>query len=290
MDARRSLTAPRIVAFADDAHGAAATTSGVSTTTDGGLTWHRASDSSLDSAASSACGYAGQQHLWVGGATGHLCVSEDGGVEWTGNSISASESAAQRVGVLSPASASTRPGGQVKLRMEHVPAGWTVDITGSPAYPASAQLKSLATRVSSGAENQDQVVTIPRTAAPGYHYTIGLSHRGGPLRLETAIQLSTLKPSRASVTRGGAVSFSGIVPTQGHLGTKAGKSKYVYLYKSTRSATKGFRLVKRYRANGYGKYTAGLDRPTRTSWYLVLYAGDAWYWEATTPVAKVVVK
>ena len=286
-----ALVAAQDVAFVDDDHGAAATTfEGVFTTDDGGLTWQKGTAGSAGPVPSYACCYADSQHIWAGGATGALSVSADGGDRWTGTSVAAFEQDAQRVGVLSPASASTAPGGQVKLRMQNIPLGWTVDITGSPAYPASAQPRSLATRVSSGAENQDQLVTIPRTAAPRYLYTVGLSHRGGPLHLETAVQLSTLKSSRAVVSRGGTVNFSGIVPTQGHLGTRAGKSKYVYLYKSTRSATKGFRLVKRYRANGYGKYAAGLDRPTRTSWYLVLYAADAWYWEATTPVVKVVVK
>jgi hypothetical protein len=273
------------VTFADDLHGTVAATYGVSTTADGGLTWHSVSGGPSGSAAS----YAGGQSVWVGGATGHLSLSEDGGAEWTSNSISASESDAQRVGVLSPASASIRPGGQVKLRMEHVPAGWTVDITGYPSYPSSSAVRLLKSVVSTGQERRDQVITVPGTAEPGYGYVLGLRHRGGPLYLETAVQLSTLKASRATVTRGSSVSFSGVVPTQGHLGSKAGKSKYVYLFKSTQSATKGFRLVKRYRANGYGKY-AGSDRPAMTSWYSILYAGDEWYWEATTPVVKVAVK
>jgi photosystem II stability/assembly factor-like uncharacterized protein len=284
-----ALSDARDVAFADDAHGTATTSSGVFTTADGGLTWHRASDSTPGSSAFYACDYAGQ-NVWVGGASGHLCLSEDGGVEWTGTGISVSESDAQRVGVLSPASASTKPGGRVKVRMEHVPAGWTVDITGHPSFPASSSVKALKAVVSAGRERQDQVITVPGTAEPGYFYVVGLRHRGGPLYLETAVQLSTLKSSGATVARGGAVSFSGIVPTQGHMGSRAGKSKYVYLYKSTLSATRGFRLVKRYRANGYGKYTAGPDKPTKTSWYTVLYPGDGWYWQATTPVVKVAVK
>ena len=273
------------VAFVDDAHGTAAAAFGVSTTADGGLTWHKRSGSPSGSAAA----YAGQ-HVWVGGATGHLSLSDDDGVKWTGNSISASEADAQRFGVLSPATASTRPGGQVKLRMEHVPAGWTVDVTGRPSFPASSSSRPLRSILSTGAERQDQVITIPGTAAPGYSYVLGLGHRGGPLYLETAVQLSTLKPSRATLARGATVSFSGIVPTQGHMGSTAGKSKYVYLYRSTRSASKGFRLVKRYRANGYGKYVAGSDRPAKTSWYVVVYPGDDWYWQATTPVVKVIVK
>ena len=70
----------------------------------------------------------------------------------------------------------------------------------------------------------------------------------------------------------------------------AGKRKAVYLFKSTRSATRGFKFVRKVYCNGYGAYKAGSQKPARTTWYVCLYAADSWYWEALTPTVKVTVR
>jgi hypothetical protein len=44
--------------------------------------------------------------------------------------------------------------------------------------------------------------------------------------------------------------------------------------------------VGRVKANGLGRYARFL-RPTRTTWYVVRYPGDDWYWHAYTSVLKV---
>jgi len=128
-------------------------------------------------------------------------------------------------------------------------------------------------------------VTVPKTAKPGYTYWFGSRHKDGVLYLETPFQVSRLKASRTTVSSGGSVKLTGVVPTQGHWGSTAGKVKRCALFKSTRSATKGYKFVKYVKANGLGVFNAGYQKPARTTWYLVYYPSDKWYWaDVTTPV------
>jgi len=72
--------------------------------------------------------------------------------------------------------------------------------------------------------------------------------------------------------------------------------KYVTLYKRTRAATaapttwdatkKGWTKVARIRANGLGRYLSTYLKPTRTTWYVVRYPGDNWYWPAYTSSSR----
>jgi len=280
------------LAMGDALHGVAVGTGDrVEVTDDGGLTWTttHGQDSSSPFAFLTSVAFAGTDHVWACGE-GSFMDSYDAGKHWSGDQIAANEADAQRFGLLKPASGSGKPGTPATVQMQHVPSGWTVQFSGYPGYPATAPVQAIKTVAASGLENQNVALTIPRTAKPGYFYIIGLRHQGGPLYLETAFQVSTLKASRTRVAPGGSLKFSGIVPTQGHWGNTAGKRKYVYLFKSTRSATKGFKGVRRYRTDGYGKFVTSLQKPTRTAWWVVVYPGDGWYWEATTPTVKVTVR
>jgi len=100
------------------------------------------------------------------------------------------------------------------------------------------------------------------------------------------------------VRPGTSVRLTGIVPTQGHVGSKAGKTKELYVFARTTPAgqpgagnptKKGWKLVGTCKANGLGKYTTSRLRPTRSTWYVVYYPGDDWYWGAFTSVVKVTV-
>lgn len=142
-------------------------------------------------------------------------------------------------------------------------------------------------------------VTIPRTAPPGYQYLIGARHHDGKLYLVAAFQVCTLKPSVSSITRGSAVTLSGVVPTQGHLGKQAGLRKPVFIYSRSKAAgpptvpdatKRGWKLVKVLKTDGHGKFKTGLQRPQRDTWYVAAYTGDDWYWGGYTSVVKVDVR
>jgi hypothetical protein len=144
-------------------------------------------------------------------------------------------------------------------------------------------------------------VTIPSTATPGYDYEIHVSRTddGSMLDITTSFQVASLKASPTSIRHGGAVRLSGIIPTQGHMGSTAGKSKSVILSQRTRAAgppaawnaaAKGSHEVGTLKANGLGKYASRLLHPKHTTWYVVYYPRDSRYWAAFTSVLKVTVK
>ena len=195
---------------------------------------------------------------------------------------------------------SGKPGTATWLVLNNYPDGWVNDIFGVADYPSSAKVKSFGTFTSTGAANDGKRMTVPSTAAPGYAYYVWASHDSGPLSLETWFQTCTLKPSKATVARGAAITLSGIVPIKGHYGSKKGTRKYVTIYKTTSAkvaksqpakaggaAVKGWTRIGKVRTDGLGKYRKGSIRPSRTTWYCVWYPGDAQYWGAWTSVAKV---
>jgi len=191
--------------------------------------------------------------------------------------------------------ASGKPGTATTLVLERCPAGWANAITAQASYPASAPVKSFGTFTSVGGRYQSKRVTIPGTVKPGYAYTFDAAHISGPLVLATSFQTCTLVASRASISRGGSVRLSGVIPTVGHLGTTPGKAKTLVLYKRTSSAGQprawdaaksGWTKAGTIAADRYGKYRID-QHPTRTTWYVVRYPGDKWYWGAYTSVVKV---
>jgi len=217
----------------------------------------------------------------------------------TAGSVSADQATALRTTVYTPVNASGKPGTYVSVGMNAFPVNWVSDFTGYSEYPATAPVKAFGQFYTSSANDQAKRLRIPTTARPGYWYLIGLQHTTGPLYLETPFQVCTLKSSRASVAAGRSVRLSGIVPTKGHWGSRAGIRKTLVLYARTTKGTqpmpwktspKGWKKIASFKCNGYGKYTSPLLHPKRSTWYVVRYAGDDWYWAAYTSVIRVGVK
>lgn len=196
---------------------------------------------------------------------------------------------------------SGKPGSTARLWIENYPAGWLNYLYGMSDDPQSSGYKTFGTWTSGGTSARSKALTIPAKAKPGYSYYLWLAHDSGPLTLATTYQVCTLNASKTTIRKGGSVKLSGIVPTEGHWGSKAGKSKKVIVYKRTKAAgqpakkggfTKwnGWTRVGTYKANGLGKFSTGYLRPSRSTWYVAWYPGDNWYWGAYTSVRKVTVK
>jgi hypothetical protein len=197
---------------------------------------------------------------------------------------------------------SGKPGIKATVVLKNWPAGYHADLYGiseSPSGKVNALRKPLT--LSGSHQLRNVSVTIPSTATPGYDYDIHVSRidDGSMLDITTSFQVASLKASPTSIRHGGTVRLSGIVPTQGHMGSKAGKPKSVILYQRTKAAgpptawnaaAKGWHKVATLKANGLGKYASRLLRPKRTTWYVVRYPNDAWYWGAYTSVIRVAVK
>ena len=158
-----------------------------------------------------------------------------------------------------------------------------------------------------GTQAQTTTVTIPTSAKVGYNFEIQMYRPEAWSRLSLAFhfQVCTLKSSKTTVSSGGAVRLSGVVPIAGHWGSTPGTKKYVTIYKRSTSAgvpqtwsAKGWTKVGVYRTNGYGAYHTGYLRPTRNTWYVARYpgrdtpgySGDSYYSEGFTGVRKVTVR
>ncbi len=200
---------------------------------------------------------------------------------------------------------SGKPGTSTWLIMNNFPAGWTNAITGVAGWPQTAASRSFGSATSTGAKNTVKRITIPSGAAPGYAYWVWADHQDGTLSLVTSFQTCTLKPSKASVRKGAAITLSGVVPIKGHEGSTKGTRKYVTIYKTTSSKlakkgqpaksggasrVAGWTKVAKVRTDGLGKYRKASIRPTRTTWYAAWYPGDSWYWGAWTSLARVTVR
>ena len=195
---------------------------------------------------------------------------------------------------------SGKPGTATWLGFERYPAGWINKVHGQASWPGSATPKSFGSLTMTGAQlPQVKKVTIPSTVKPGYAYDFTVSHTEGPLELTTWFQTCSLTPSKTTISHGGAVRLSGVVPTEGHLGSTSGKTKSVVIYKRTTSAGQprcwdatrsGWTKVGVVKADGYGKYRSALLHPARSTWYVVRYPGDSQYWRAFTSVRKVTVR
>lgn len=204
---------------------------------------------------------------------------------------------------LSPYWHSGKPGSRTSLVLENWPAGYQMSFYGYSQAPSGAGYKNWPYYLESdGSQYGRTTLTIPTTAPAGYDYEVHVyrfDDEASDLNLTLYFQVASLKASRATIRRGASVRLSGVIPTQGHMGGTAGKAKYVTLYQRTKAAgppttwdatLKGWRKVGTIRANGYGKYISGLRRPQRTTWYIVRYPGDNWYFRAYTSVIKVTVK
>jgi hypothetical protein len=238
---------------------------------------------------------------------------DDQGIEWFGSSPPVTAGAydghtmvfdqdnGRSAWIGAPYWASGKPGTKVTLVLENWPSGYQMAFYGYSQAP-SAKEKDWGFYVQSdGSEYGTVGLTIPSTATPGYDYELhtwryDTTTPASLLDLTTYFQVASLKASRSTVNHGGTARLGGVVPTQGHMGAKAGKSKSVVLYQRTTAAgqpttsTKGWHKLATLKANGLGKYASRLLHPKRTTWYVVRYPGDTWYWAAFTSVVKVAVK
>lgn len=214
--------------------------------------------------------------------------------------ITADENDAYEIHVVSPKVASGKPGCTAKVELDNWPEGLTARFYGYSESPSGAGYRSWRTSYTLPLAGPVSLV-VPAKATPGYFYGLHVypgNDENSLLDLVDYVQVCTLKPSAARINHGGSVRLSGIVPTQGHWGSKRGLSKTVVLYQSTRSRPQptsdavptGWKKVQTFKANGLGKYVSKLLRPRRTTWYVLHYAGDDEYWPAWTSVAKVTVR
>jgi hypothetical protein len=221
----------------------------------------------------------------------------------SGTTVNVNEANAQRVWTQAPYWASGKPGATVKLARNNFPAGWINDVSGY-SDPNGTAAKAFGKKTSAGGSVEYVSVKVPATAKAGYGYWIGFQHvdasgNAEPLYVEEMYQVSTMKPSKTAIRKGTKIRVSGIVPTEGHWGSQAGKRKYVWVlwHKGTApvptkwDATKqGWVPIARVRTTGTGSYTSPYLKPPRTGTFVVQYDGDDWYWGAYTSVRKVTVK
>ncbi len=197
---------------------------------------------------------------------------------------------------------SGKPGTKATVVLKNWPAGYHAGLYGISESPSGKQkVLRQPWKLSGSYQLRNVSVTIPSTATPGYDYDVHVSRTddGSMLDITTYFQVASLKASPTSIRHGGAVRLSGIIPTQGHMGSTVGKSKSVILYQRTRAAgpptawnaaAKGWHKVATLKANGLGKYASRLLHPKRTTWYVVRYPGDTWYYAGYTSVLKVAVR
>jgi hypothetical protein len=238
------------------------------------------------------------------------------GVEWTApSSLSVApgvndsrtmhfdQDAAQGAWYLLPYWGSGAPGTNAALVLENWPAGRQASFYGYSQDPDSTVWDDWPYYVEAdGTQYLAGGITIPRTATPGYAYVLHVyryDDSASGLDLRAYFQVCTLAASRSSVKLGSGVQLSGVIPTQGHWGSEPGAAKQVTIYQRTKAAgppddwnaaTKGWRKVGDVRADGFGKFRTGSLRPQRTTWYIVRYPGDDWYWRGYTAVTKVTVR
>ncbi len=224
--------------------------------------------------------------------------------------ITFSERNAHWMGVLEPYWGSGAPGTKVTLALDNWVAPIAAKFYATPGWPLNAADYDYTTTFTGTSTGQAGFVTltIPKTAKPGYAcdlhayrtdaIPVAIANNRSLLELTAGFEVCTLKAKPTRVAHGATVKLSGIVPTQGHEGSIAGLKKKVTIYsraKATKkqpmywNATKnGWKLVKTVRTNGLGAYKLTL-RPAKTTWYIVRYPADSWFYGGYTAVVKVTV-
>jgi hypothetical protein len=238
-------------------------------------------------------------------------------VEWTASAasvaaggtgatpINVAQDDAQSIAVEKPYWASGKPGAAIAVRMRNWPSASQAEFYGYSEYPASYPTVSYPNTYVSSGSSALVSLTIPKGATPGYDFQVHAFRvdNASLLDINDFFQVCTLNSTKLAVKRGGAIRLGGVVPTQNHVGKKAGRVKYVTLFKRTTPATAApafwnpshhgwTKVVGPYtngtfKANGLGSYLTGYLHPKRTTWYVVRYPGDSWYWRAYTSVLKV---
>jgi hypothetical protein len=293
----RNWKSVRVVTFGSDALSSTSAQTVIGSTAAGGVS---AAVKALPDTVTSAVVYYWpyQAAEWTPGAP----VTITAGVT-VSDTVTVSQAAALRLRVAAPFWRSGKPGSTVALAVANWPAAATAHFYAAPRFPAGGAATHFALAFTSvGTQSQKVTLHLPTTARPGYAYdfTAERTDSGSHLSLTASFQVCTLKASATTIARGSAIRLSGVVPTQGHWGGAKGLRKVVTIFKRTTVPTigqptvwdatrEGWQLADTSLANAYGNYTSAVFRPVRTTWYVVRYPGDAWYWRAFTSVIKVTV-
>ena len=289
-----AITASTVWAVGDD--------STIISSSDGGASWatHPSGRSSSGGYELYAIDLLPSGDGWAAGEHGTILRTSDGGTSWRRQlNLNTDQEDAQRFWIQAPYWASGAPGTKARLTLQQFGKGFRSQLVGYEGYPADAPVRSLGAHTSMGGRNESKTITIPKSAAPGYWYVVGLQNLDGVLYLETPFQVCTLKPSAASVRRGQTVRLSGVVPVQGHEGSKPGVRKQVALYQRASAAgqptvwdatKKGWKRVGVVRTDGLGRYAIKAPKLSKATWFVVQYAGDKWYWGGYTSVVRVGVR
>ena len=199
---------------------------------------------------------------------------------------------------------SGKPGATVRVNRVNFPAGWRNAVSGY-SDPTGKPSAKYGVKTSQGGASEPVSVKVPATARPGYSYWIEFQHVDAsgyyqPLYLETSYQVCTMKPSKTSITKGTRIRVSGIVPTEGHWGSKAGKRKAIVLWyhKGTKGVPtvwdspkrQGWVPVGGMKSTGTGSYTTPYFKVPATGTFVVQYDTDNWYFGGFTSTAKVTVR
>ncbi len=174
------------------------------------------------------------------------------------------------------------------------------EFAGVPSYVITYE--SHTQRVTAYPSLQTVRLTVPTKAAPGRVFDVDVREVTVLpvcfLFFNVRFQVCTLNATDTSLQRGTAVKLSGVVPVAGNMSEKPGKGtpKYVWIYKRTTAASpptdwhateQGWKLVERVRTDRDGRYHSAWLTPSRTTWYVARYAGDADYFRAYTSVRTV---
>lgn len=180
-------------------------------------------------------------------AIAHPCDNQ--GIEWrptssvpvapgaySGTFMGFDQAGGRGAWIQTPYWASGQPGTKVRLVLENWPAGYQTSFYGDNQMTPGT-VRDWPFYLESDGTTFSTTLTVPATTLAGYDYEIHTYRYDDPqsyLDLTTYFQVCTLKSSRASVRSGGTVRLSGVIPTQGHEGSRRGKVKYVTLYEHAR--------------------------------------------------------
>jgi hypothetical protein len=210
------------------------------------------------------------------------------------------EASAYRVLITDPYWASGRPGTVLRLGLQNFPAGMSFTFEGSVDAGVHTDWNGKSYTTTGPAE-QTVHLTVPKKAGagPGRVFYVRLQEVTALLPSQSymffyvSFQVCTLNASETSISRGTAVKLHGLVPVAGRT------PKYVWIYRRATAASPptvwdatqhGWRLVERLRTDRNGRYHSAWLTPTRTTWYVARYAGDADYFRAYTSVRTVRVR
>jgi hypothetical protein len=218
-------------------------------------------------------------------------------------SIQVFEEDSRRIWVDHPYWASGPPDARITVALENWPAGYRAQFYGDQDAPDDRAIDYAGEWTSSGRTGY-VTMTVPSWATAGYQFHPHAWRSDDlwaftDLDIHDFYQVCTLKPSASSFRRGQWITVSGVIPTQGHWGSRPGIRKTVTLYAHQGPAkvptkwdprSEGWAKVSSMKADGLGRYTSKRFRPNTTLTLVVRYPGDDWYWGAYTGARKITVK